>query len=384
MSKLLHKLETHNRNETPPTFDVIIVDTMFIVNIMPVVAQTYGRFAMNLLIMLVKMGQCIHLVSDTYRSSSIKDIERDRRADMCGTRTIKITGPDQKMTDFKQAMRSGDFKTSLLQFLAVEWENERYASILGETELFFALDNTCYKFAVSNGQIKKEETQDLQSEHEEADTRIVFHLHYVMRISPSSITNVCVRANDTDIFVNLLYYALHQQEGQYVWMDVGLNSTNNRRYISIQDICKSVDSDFVEALPALHSFTGSDYTAAFYRKGKIRPYNIMEKTPKYAQALALLGHDEEIRETVTTTIEEFVCELYGERKSASVNETRYAIFQNLYAPKKKNEPLEKIRGAHASIMPPCKTVLANKIKRANYVAALCKHAHKANPCFWDL
>ena len=34
-------------------------------------------------------------------------------------------------------------------------------------------------------------------------------------------------------------------------------------------------------------------------------------------------------------------------------------------------------------MPPCHSVLTNKVKRANYIASVWKHANQAEPCAWD-
>ena len=63
-----------------------------------------------------------------------------------------------------------------------------------------------------------------------------------------------------------------------------------------------------------------------------------------------------------------------------VDDVRYAMFLQNYAPKKHDDPLEKIKGINPSSMPPCQAVLTNKIKRANYVAAMWKGATLPNPC----
>ena len=63
----------------------------------------------------------------------------------------------------------------------------------------------------------------------------------------------------------------------------------------------------------------------------------------------------------------------------NVDEVRHAMFQQHYAPKNDKDPLQKIKGINPSSMPPCHQVLMNKIKRANYVAALWKRATKQTP-----
>ena len=51
-------------------------------------------------------------------------------------------------------------------------------------------------------------------------------------------------------------------------------------------------------------------------------------------------------------IERFTCELYGMPKLRKVNNARLAKLQIKYAPKKKEEPLNKIKGTDPSSMPP--------------------------------
>ena len=78
-------------------------------------------------------------------------------------------------------------------------------------------------------------------------------------------------------------------------------------------------------------------------------------------------------------IEEFVCTLYIQRMLKDVNAARFVIFVQNYAPKRREEPLEKIKGINPSSMPPCRSVLQKKIQRANYVTAMWKNATLSEP-----
>ena len=53
-------------------------------------------------------------------------------------------------------------------------------------------------------------------------------------------------------------------------MDAGLGGKNTRRYISTRQLMQYMDSETADALPGLHALTGSDYTAAFVGKGKVK------------------------------------------------------------------------------------------------------------------
>ena len=76
----------------------------------------------------------------------------------------------------------------------------------------------------------------------------------------------------------------------------------------------------------------------------------------------------------------YVCALYDMPKLSSVDDARFASFQHKYVHKKGTRPLEKIKGINPSSMPPCGTVLANKIQRINYVAHLWKRARLPVGC----
>lgn len=57
-------------------------------------------------------------------------------------------------------------------------------------------------------------------------------------------------------------------------------SENSRRHIDVSSIATALESKqkgLAAAMPSLHAFTGSDVTTASYRKGKIKPLEVLEK-----------------------------------------------------------------------------------------------------------
>ena len=66
---------------------------------------------------------------------------------------------------------------------------------------------------------------------------------------------------------------------QYInlWLEVGLYTRNSLRYIEVRKLFNKLGKDLCRALPTFHVFLGSDYTAAFSRKGKIRPLKTHEE-----------------------------------------------------------------------------------------------------------
>ena len=68
------------------------------------------------------------------------------------------------------------------------------------------------------------------------------------------------------------------------------------------------------------------------------------------------------------------------RKLRNINDVHFAIFQQKYAPRKRDAPHNQIIGINPSSMPPCQSVLINKIHRTNCVACLWRRAPLRTPC----
>ena len=64
---------------------------------------------------------------------------------------------------------------------------------------------------------------------------------------------------------------------------------------NITELADMLTPEICLALPAFHAFTGSDYTAAFLRKGKSKPFKVMESSKKYTEVFTLLGSSKSIR-----------------------------------------------------------------------------------------
>ena len=81
----------------------------------------------------------------------------------------------------KKALDSSSFKESFLWFLSTEWQRQEYGAILGQRQIYLALDHKCFRYTVRSGVIVREQVLALNSEHEEADTLIIYHLHKLMQ-----------------------------------------------------------------------------------------------------------------------------------------------------------------------------------------------------------
>ena len=131
--------------------------------------------------------------------------------------------------------------------------------------------------------------------------------------------------------------------------------------------------DYLKALPGIYSFTGCDYTPAFFRKGKKRPFNIMIKSAKYTEIFGKFG-EQELTEDDIKVVESYVCSMFGYHKLKSINEARLIHFKSKCKPKETAKPLDSLKNVDPSSFPPCKAVLLQQIRRAWYTARLYKNA----------
>ena len=139
-SKLMHILEGKSSGVSPTSVDACVIDGMFIIQSLESIAPTYGAIAKDIMVNLCRKAKRVDFVCDTYKSPSIKDIERGRRGNLGGEISLIVQGPEQhRPKDFQQALRN-NFKKSLLCFLVKEWEDDSYASVLHGHEIYFGLE----------------------------------------------------------------------------------------------------------------------------------------------------------------------------------------------------------------------------------------------------
>ena len=196
--------------------------------------------------------------------------------------------------------------------------------------------------------VKSEEVA-YYGKHEEADTRMIYHVGQL----PSG-TNVAVRTVNTNGVVIALG-CFHQLQDNRIWVESGIQSKNKLRYININQLFHQLGEPLCKALPFYRSFTGCDYTSSFNRKGKIKPFKLLQKNPELQDALLNLSYSEGISDDIKSIIESFVCQMYGRKKTNSIDQARLEIFVTKYEPKKGSAPLNQIQAKKldSSIMPLC-------------------------------
>lgn len=74
-------------------------------------------------------------------------------------------------------MRNDDFKMAFVNFIELEWVDNRFAEIIGAKVVLVTYKKNCRKFSAENGMVNKSEYADYYCKHEEGDSRIYFHIN---------------------------------------------------------------------------------------------------------------------------------------------------------------------------------------------------------------
>ena len=290
-SALLKHLESKIESTSSTSIDVTIVDAMFFLHLQGNLPATFGGVARSLFSSLVKLqGKEIHFVCDKWVKPSIKDCERDKRSSE--NIPYQIKGPEQKRpSNWLFALRNPFFKESLIAFLVDSWKEERFAAIIGRKIVYANCNDQCFKFFGDYSGMFREEAPELCYTHEEADTRMFFHLTLI-----NCPANVVLRTADTDCLIITLESKRWYHHEMDIWLEVGTQSSNTQRYININQLYNEIGESLCTALPGYHAFTGCDYTASFCRKGKTRPLKLLENRIDYQEMFRSLGDDGELNQ----------------------------------------------------------------------------------------
>jgi len=131
----------------------------------------------------------VHFVTDSYKTASIKQLERDRRGK---TATFSIGGRLTKLpNDFKSFILNANNKQQLIRLLLCEWQCDNYAHHLYGRSVYFVCETECVCLPSDDGVMTTvTDIVSLQSEQEEADTRIILHCLFVAATSSADSTEL--------------------------------------------------------------------------------------------------------------------------------------------------------------------------------------------------
>lgn len=312
--------------------------------------ETFEDWILRFLNTLPKNYSRVDIVADTYRDFSIKSGERLKRGS--GSRLLIKSMKCKTPQDIGKFFTNNENKSRLinLTFEFIKENPQKCLGLLGCNVITLSSDTYCVT-VTANGNVHND---DLKSDQEEADTKVVLHALDILASSPG---NVCIRSpsGDTDILVVALGVIVERSR---VKLDYGNGS--NRKHVWLD--CISLPVDQRQALIGFHAFTGNDYVSAFFRKGKSACWKTMLKDNRFVEMFTQLGNAWELSSPLKKLLENYVCKLYGSKK-LNVNSTRFELFER----KQRKGVIVDL-----SVIPPCLSSLLLHMERANYVARLWK------------
>lgn len=213
--------------------------------------------------------------------------------------------------------------------------------------------------------------------HEEADTKIVYHICQFN-------TNYRVQVHCTDSDIPVIMLANFKYLKDQIEIIINLSTGKKKLYLNINEIFTKLGEQLSCSLAICHIFTGNDYNPAFYRKGKKRPFNILQKNPKFQTAfIQLLRGRAELTVTseVFQIIEEYVCRIYSLKSKNNIDKGRFELFEKNYKCKNESDEIVKMKiiGYDPSSLPPTKQELLQQMKRTQYICSVWCNAHMQSP-----
>lgn len=249
--------------ETSPPTHAMVIDFMALVRKVPLKklnppVKTFHDFAATLMSMITRVGQnCdaeIHIVFDSYREDSIKNAERKRRGKNKEMIVLDVISPNQNVPVLLENFWSSSVSKTAFQAFFAEWISANYR---GTKPIYLGLSPQAWVVSARGAS----PFPRLNCTHEEADDRIMFHIHDILS-NQSGPTSITVYTGDTDVFVCLLYHITVN------WRNLGLqelwlirNSGVKRSILPLHDISTALGDEVTRCLPALHALTGCDTTS---------------------------------------------------------------------------------------------------------------------------
>jgi len=203
-SKLLEILvkEVEPAEDVPPTA-ALIVDGMAVLQAMKEIPETFEELAAAVFYSVVPratLARRVDFVTDRYPDVSIKNPERAKRASQ-GTVKVKITRGGQKCPkQWKKFLSSGENKTRLTEFLLKQWSGDSYTDRIGNCHVYCTVESKCFRLYVDDSKVVCEEIHELNSNHEEADTKILLHAKHA---SENGEITIIIKSPDTDVACHL-------------------------------------------------------------------------------------------------------------------------------------------------------------------------------------
>ena len=155
------------------------------------------------------------------------------------------------------------------------------------------------------------DVEDLKSNQEEEDTRMLLHAKYAA--GQCQEAKIVIQSPDTDL---LVLSAAHFEDiaSKELWFRTGVK--DRLRFVPVHDVCLNLSNRVLKALPAFHALIGCDTTSALSGIGKKKPRNVFIRSAVHQESFTILGQQPEVDEETAKKCEAFICDLYPSYKKS--------------------------------------------------------------------
>ena len=292
-------------------------------------------------------GTIIHIVFDNYQYE-YETPSKNRDSSEC-ERIICDLDQELPITCEWKSFLSNDKNKYQLINLLVRFILE--SGLVHSKNIFVNNGNECYYKGIHE---ETKLSEELSSLHKEADPKISMHAVYACRLDNKP---VCVVADDTDVFILLLFVARYF-EGNVFFRKVKYSDKEGITYHDIISLADHLGEEICDILPCFHTLTGSDYTNPFIGRTKIQSFKRMISSPSSIFLLtSMKSQDVDI-----SAVTKFVLQVIYNRpkKEKTPGESRYQMLFTGKGSKKKFSSTKSI--------PPDQSSMKMKMLRSTFVS----------------
>ena len=344
----------HPKETSPDKSNVsaFLIDMMAVIRTLTEIPENYEELTWKFMKTLPRNYYRVDIVADTYQETSIKTAERNKRG--CSEKIIIQSAKSKIPRNFNEFLKNGENKRRMISLMVNVLKENRLQAIemLQCTKIFISTENSCMKLT----ELEAIEEDQLASNQEEADTKLILHCLHALTQHPSKKVVIRSPSADIDILVILLNMVEEQSK---VYLDFGVGLHRKGLYLS--DI--EMEDGFKKCLIGFHAFTGNDYVSSFFRKGESECWKVLQKNNRFVNMFTLLGQEWDLDEQIFVDLEEYVCHVYGYRQK-DVNDVRNKLFDKKY--------VRQGKAIDISLLPPCQSSLRLHMLRSNVIAKIWK------------
>ena len=341
---------TCSPNEINDGKKAYILDLAAIMRSITKTPDTFEALSLKVLNDIPKCYKLIYVACDTYCDDSIKSLERKKRGS--SPKFLIRSGKVRIPSNFQKFLCNGENKERLFSLMEEVWIEHK--ELIGNRTVFVARGKQGTKITFDSFEM----IMELETNHEEADTKIAYLTQHALM--NNDVNEVCVRSSSGDIDILVIMIGIFGCSNNYIVVDNGTGKS--RRKIRIDS--STLSERHQKALVGFHAFTGNDYVSSFMRKTK-KLWKKVDGDEFMIDFFCKLGN-ENLTNDLYKNAEKCVCKLYGNNLLENVNDLRSKLYWNFV---KKNGKVPDL-----SLLPPCSSSLKKHTARSHYIASIWKKA----------